>query len=188
MLLSIIPVALLLASQPAFASTLEGDVDHESRDSTDLSAVASSGVELIPRGIHWSENHNNPDFDMSYPQTPYHELYPRHRVGEQVDSLGYTETTAEDLALLVELGCELFGSWKEAIFDGVKTRVRGAGKAAASYAMQKLFGYELSEEDQRKLAEIMQNPSWIPIAIDQMHQACASVKESASTSTTTAQL
>ena len=182
MLLSIIPVALLLASQPAIASTLEGDVDHDSRDSTDLSAVASSGVELIPREIRWSENHNIPDFDMSYPQTPYHELYPRHRVGEQVDSLGYTETTAEDLALLVELGCELVGSWKEAIFDGVKTRVRGAGKAAASY------GYELSEEDQRKLAEIMQNPSWIPIAIDQMHQACASVKESASTSSTTAQL
>lgn len=188
MLLSIIPVALLLASQPAIASSVEGDVDRDTRDFIDFSAVASPDLELVPRGIRWSQNHNNPDFDMSYPQTPYHKLYPRHRVEEQVDSLGYTETTAEDLASLVELGCELFGSWKEAIFDGVKTRIRGAGKATASYAVQKVFGYELSEEDQKKLAEIMQNPSWIPIAIDQMHQACASVKASASTSSTTAQL
>lgn len=118
----------------------------------------------------------------SYPQTPFNELYPRESLDESLDPLGYgDESTAEAFGLLMESGCAFLGTVKNVVLEGAKSRMRGAGNAAAVYAVRRVFGYELTTEDQSKLEQILANPSWMPILIDQLHKACASDAPSTST-------
>jgi hypothetical protein len=186
-------IGSLLVCYTALASNVETHVEAESSESND-----SRGVMLVPRIISRrkhdpedspegqrtlynpldSNQSDSDDDDDFYPRTPFHKLYPRHRVGESVDALGSEETAVEELAALVEFGCDIFDNLKKAVVQGVKTGVRGAGKAATAYAVHKIFGYSLTDEDETKINEILQNPSWIPIAIDQLHQACSSAKKS----------
>jgi hypothetical protein len=117
------------------------------------------------------------------PRTPFHEMFGGlSDLDERVDPLmGKSSAFADDIGVFAELGCALYdelsnalATKKDSLLRGIKMRFVAAGRGTAAYAVRKVFGYELTDTDISKLDEVFSKPDWIPVAIDLLHQACAS--------------
>ncbi len=95
---------------------------------------------------------------------------------------------AECVLSPVELACEVYEELKgyaaskmDELLGSLRKRARQTGSEVSAYAVRKVFGYEITEADKLKLEGIFVNPSWISIAINQLHSACAPPTSTTST-------
>jgi vacuolar-type H+-ATPase subunit H len=95
---------------------------------------------------------------------------------------------AERLLSAVELACEVYeelevyaASKKDELLGSLRKRARQTSSEVFAYAVRKVFGYKMTEADKLKLEGIFANPSWISIAINQLHSACAPPTSTTST-------
>ena len=189
LLSAIIPVTLAMSPESERYNAdlpLVGTVDPLANEPISGSG-ATSGIAgpRVGRRVTWRTNIEETE-EIIVPKTPFNQMYSRSGDLEAVEPLARLNEI-EDILFTPELACEIYNDLQGYVADrkselivGLRRKVHEAGSSAAYYAIQKIFGYEITESDKSKLEDIFQNPAWISIAISHLHSACT-----ATTSTTT---
>ena len=181
-------VTLICVLSVASSSTIDGESELSVSDSI---ALVESQSRKYPRGKRvsfdqlddhrprFSEGSNTSEDATEFPRTPYVEYYAKEY--EDADPLMKRDngSFADDLPWMLGGGCSVIEEIKlelirrrTALVDGVKTNLRASGEAAATYAISKLFGYTLTEEDKAMVSDMVSRPDWIPNLIRSMHAVC----------------